>query len=149
MIRKEQETDFRDEWSRNRKMYNIFTDGTSIPLDGVCGCGVLVYEGESLVYSLSEHLGKGSDNYADYMAVLRAIEWLSSNNCECEVTIHIDSDLVLKNLLGGVVSVVSAETTKMDGRVRDALNSFPQTIRLKPHSSGLPFYLAYQGALSR
>ena len=82
----------------------IFTDGGSRGNPGPSASGGVVYSesrsGE-LVHSFSEFLGTGTNNEAEYSALLLSIKWLSTYPKLEEVTSctwHLDSKLVVEQI---------------------------------------------------
>lgn len=84
------------------KKIQIYTDGGSRGNPGPAALGAVLYEisedGEKkLVASLSEYLGVTTNNQAEYMAIIRALEKASSFDAT-EVECLLDSELVVKQL---------------------------------------------------
>ncbi len=82
----------------------IFTDGGSRGNPGPAGIGGVVYrntKGGEVVYEFSEYLGTGTNNEAEYTALLHSIKWLSEYDKLAEiehVTWHLDSKLVVEQV---------------------------------------------------
>ncbi|MDO8553490.1 MAG: ribonuclease HI family protein [Candidatus Micrarchaeota archaeon] len=77
----------------------IYTDGACYGNPGPMGVGVVAYKDDKIVWELSEYIGEGTNNIAEYTALIRALEFASST---LEKTIHIrsDSELMVKQLTG-------------------------------------------------
>lgn len=80
-------------------MITIFTDGASLGNPGPMGIGVVIYRDEMRIEELSEYLGEGTNNIAEYMAVLRGLE-TAHRIGESNVHIKSDSELVIKQIRG-------------------------------------------------
>jgi probable phosphoglycerate mutase len=77
-----------------------YCDGGSRGNPGPSGCGVYITtaKGEPLA-ELSEYLGKRTNNYAEYSALLAALEWVLKNN-HPRLRIVADSELMVKQMQG-------------------------------------------------
>ncbi len=87
-------------WQINYYMViTAYTDGASLGNPGRMGIGVVLYQSGKKIGEISEYIGEGTNNVAEYTAVIRAIEFakLQGDN-----TVHImsDSELVVKQLTG-------------------------------------------------
>jgi ribonuclease HI len=78
-------------------MLVIYTDGASLGNPGPMGIGIVVYRDGIRVEELSEYIGKGTNNIAEYTAVIKALETAHSMG-EMEVHIKSDSQLVIRQL---------------------------------------------------
>jgi ribonuclease HI len=61
------------------------------------GIGIAIYRDGLLVEELSEYIGKGTNNMAEYIAVIKALETAHSMG-EMDVHIKSDSQLVIRQL---------------------------------------------------
>lgn len=77
-----------------------YCDGGSRGNPGPSGCGVYITtaKGEP-VAELSEYLGKRTNNFAEYSALLAALEWALKNN-HPRLRIVADSELMVKQMQG-------------------------------------------------
>ena len=84
--------------------YIIYTDGGARGNPGPAGSGAALYDGEGNVLREAHlALGKATNNYAEYSAVILALETLKklvpqSKRKETEVEIKMDSELVARQL---------------------------------------------------
>ncbi len=78
-------------------MLLIYTDGASLGNPGPMGIGIIIYRNGMRVEELSEYLGDGTNNMAEYTAVIRALETAHELG-EREVHIKSDSELVVRQL---------------------------------------------------
>ena len=78
--------------------YQIFTDGGSRGNPGHAACAFVVYDSQNkLIHQASFLLGITTNNVAEYSAVLKSLDWITS---ESTVTFYLDSLLVVKQLRG-------------------------------------------------
>lgn len=83
----------------------IFTDGGSRGNPGPAAVGVYIVDGNGKVKKeIAETIGNATNNYAEYMAVLRGLqtvkELLGKKTKDSEIEIKLDSELVKKQLNG-------------------------------------------------
>jgi len=78
-------------------MLTIYTDGASLGNPGPMGIGIVIYKEGVRAEELSEYLGEGTNNIAEYTAVLRALE-TAFRMGEREVHLKSDSQLVVRQL---------------------------------------------------
>ncbi len=77
----------------------VYIDGASIGNPGKMGIGYLIYKDTILLKKKSFYLGIGTNNFAEYMALLASlIEVLSMGEKECYV--YSDSNLLCEQLKG-------------------------------------------------
>ncbi len=75
----------------------IYTDGACIGNPGPMGIGVVIYKDGFRVEELSESIGTGTNNQAEYTAILRAIETAHELGAQ-SVHLRSDSELVVRQL---------------------------------------------------
>ena len=75
------------------------SDGGSRGNPGPGAIGVLVRNNESILEICSEKIGNSTNNIAEYKALIKALE-LASKYAKDEVVCVLDSELVVKQLLG-------------------------------------------------
>jgi len=80
-------------------MLVIFTDGACLGNPGPMGIGVAIYRDGVRIEELSEYLGDGTNNVAEYTAVIRALETVHELG-EIEVQVKSDSLLLVRQLNG-------------------------------------------------
>lgn len=78
-------------------MLIIFIDGSSRGNPGDMGIGIAIYKNNSLIKTVSKFLGKGTNNEAEYLALLEALK-LASTLKEKEIEIRTDSLLLINQL---------------------------------------------------
>lgn len=80
-------------------MLVVFTDGASLGNPGPMGIGIVIYREGIIVEELSEYIGLGTNNIAEYTAVVRALETVHSMG-EMEAHVKSDSQLIVRQLNG-------------------------------------------------
>lgn len=78
-------------------MLVIFTDGASLGNPGPMGIGIVIYRDSMRIEELSESIGEGTNNIAEYRAVIKALQ-TAHRMGEMEVHIKSDSELVVRQL---------------------------------------------------
>lgn len=81
-------------------MLTAYTDGACrISNPGLCSCAWVVYSGEDELISYREYLGPElhTNNYAEYMGLIRLLEYLHKTG-KRNVKIHCDSKLVVEQV---------------------------------------------------
>lgn len=82
------------------KKIKIFTDGASRGNPGPAALGVVAYDEQgTCLLEHKERLGSQTNNYAEYMAVIRALELAHSKGWQ-EISIFCDSQLLVRQMLG-------------------------------------------------
>lgn len=78
----------------------IFTDGASRGNPGPAAIGIVFYDlNDHAVGDYKEPLGEQTNNYAEYMAVIRAME-LCADQQVTQIDFYCDSQLLVKQMLG-------------------------------------------------
>jgi len=80
-------------------MLIIHTDGASLGNPGHMGIGIVVYRDGIIVEELSEYIGSGTNNFAEYSAVIKALETAHGMG-DTDVHIKTDSQLIVRQLNG-------------------------------------------------
>lgn len=83
----------------------IYTDGGARGNPGPAGIGVVIEDGEGKkVREISEYIGKATNNYAEYEALVRAL--IESKNMfgeklrDMQIEVRMDSELAVRQLTG-------------------------------------------------
>lgn len=77
----------------------IYTDGACSGNPGPMGIGVAIYKGGKLIREISEAIGEGTNNIAEYSAVRRALEEGITLGADA-IEIRTDSRLAVSQLSG-------------------------------------------------
>ena len=79
----------------------IHTDGGSRGNPGPAALGVTCDHQDQNVFELSEYIGETTNNVAEYIAVIRALEKILELKIKAQKAIFVlDSELIVKQLLG-------------------------------------------------
>jgi ribonuclease HI len=82
------------------KSVKVFTDGASRGNPGPAALGIIVYdENDQCLLEHNERLGEQTNNFAEYMAVIRALE-LAIEREWTVVHVYCDSQLLVRQMLG-------------------------------------------------
>ena len=74
-------------------------DGSCYPNPGSMGIGVVIYKDNVLVKKISEYIGHGTNNIAEYRALIRGLEEIKDVRVD-RIAAYCDSQLVVKQLNG-------------------------------------------------
>ncbi|MBN2478418.1 ribonuclease HI family protein [Candidatus Micrarchaeota archaeon] len=77
----------------------IYTDGACSGNPGPMGIGAVFYKGENRVCEISEKIGDGTNNIAEYRAVIEAVRKAREMG-ETDFVIRSDSQLLVRQLNG-------------------------------------------------
>ena len=104
----------------------IHTDGGSRNNPGDAGLGVHIARSGTVLAEISEYLGKQTNNYAEYMAVIRALEWcLDHRLTDRPISLYMDSKLVVEQV-SGRWKVKEPTLRPLVARVRELAAAFPE-----------------------
>lgn len=101
----------------------IYCDGASRGNPGPASIGVIAYRNSELtdvVFTISEAIGKETNNVAEWTALLFAVQ-KSKELAEKELKIHLDSELVVRQMQG-IYKTKNPELAKIKQKV-DSLKS--------------------------
>ncbi|MBU1046562.1 ribonuclease HI family protein [Patescibacteria group bacterium] len=87
------------------KKYKIFTDGGSRGNPGIAGAGAVIYDEDgNELKTVSKHLGKKTNNWAEYEAVILGLQLahriFEDKTVDIKFEIKMDSQLVQRQLKG-------------------------------------------------
>ncbi|MCD6423683.1 MAG: ribonuclease HI family protein, partial [Elusimicrobia bacterium] len=85
---------------KTQKKVKVFIDGASIPNPGPAGAGVVIYEGKNKIKAISKFLGQRTNNQAEYLALLIALDEIEKIDGEKEFEILSDSQLLVSQING-------------------------------------------------
>lgn len=77
----------------------IYTDGACFGNPGPMGIGIIFVKDSKIIKKISRHMGRGTNNVAEYMAVLTALQEAKKMN-EKNIVLRADSQLLIKQLRG-------------------------------------------------
>ena len=105
--------------------YRIHTDGAARGNPGPAAIGIVVQdEGGRVVYEASRSIGTKTNNEAEYLALIAALEYLLESRIT-EADFFLDSELVVKQLTG-VYRVKEPRMQSLHARVTMLLNAVPK-----------------------
>lgn len=76
-----------------------FVDGGSRGSRGPAGIGVVIEHPGGRRVEISESIARGDNNYAEYSALLAALEYAAENQCS-RLCVFSDSEVVVKQMTG-------------------------------------------------
>jgi len=84
------------------KIIKIFSDGASRGNPGLAGIGIAVMSDEGKLFEThKKFLGKYTNNYAEYVALIESVRLLRRMDREFdEINFYLDSELVVKQIKG-------------------------------------------------
>ena len=100
------------------KNTEVYVDGASRGNPGESGIGVLVIRGNGSRREIRKYLGKGTNNEAEYKALIEALGYLSDEKSR-ETRIHTDS-LLVANQMNGLWKVKDPEAAGPPRRSEEA-----------------------------
>jgi ribonuclease HI len=83
----------------DKETVQIYADGGSRGNPGPAGCGAVIMRGDQVIDSVSEYLGKTTNNVAEYSGLLRGLEKAKALGFD-QVEVRMDSELVVKQMNG-------------------------------------------------
>lgn len=101
---------------------NIYIDGASRGNPGKAGIGIVVKENGKKIKSISQYVGKATNNVIEYKALIYALKETKSFSSE-EVKIFSDSKLLV-NQLTGKYKVKSEKLKSLYKRVAELAQEF-------------------------
>lgn len=104
------------------KIYQVFTDGGARGNPGPSGVGVVIVHDGQTVKTLSKYIGEGTNNQAEYLAVITALDALRELGAQ-HAEFFLDSELVVSQL-NRTFKVKDAELAKLFVRVWNACQQF-------------------------
>ena len=105
---------------------SIHTDGGSRSNPGPAGIGVHATQNGVVLFTISEFLGVQTNNYAEYTAVIRALETCIEKKLTNEdIHFHMDSKLVVEQVQGNW-KVKEPTLRPLVARVQELTRSFKE-----------------------
>lgn len=78
----------------------IYTDGASRGNPGKASYGFVIFENKHKIYEEGKYIGLNTNNFAEYSAVVKALEYVGKNLKASEINFYMDSKLVVEQLSG-------------------------------------------------
>lgn len=108
------------------KNTEVYIDGASRGNPGESGIGVLVIRGDGTRREIRKYLGKGTNNEAEYKALIEALGRLSDEKSpETGIRIHTDSQLVA-NQMNGLWKVKDPKLRVLHAEAKKLAASLPR-----------------------
>lgn len=108
-------------------MIEVFCDGGARGNPGPAAYGFVVQQGDIKIHEESGFLGIGTNNFAEYTALIKAFEYLSQKFMHQEVNFFLDSELVV-NQMSGLFKIKSVSIRSLVVKVRELESNF-KTVR--------------------
>lgn len=105
-------------------MLIINTDGGARNNPGPAGIGASVVRDGVVVHEISEYIGEQTNNFAEYTAVIRALQVCKEMNWIEDIVFRCDSKLVVEQVQGNW-KVKEATLKPLVARVRELAAQFP------------------------
>ena len=77
----------------------LYADGASRSNPGPAGIGVVIYKNKEEFYTIAEYIGEKTNNEAEYLALIKGLEYLVLEGVE-SVNCFLDSKLVVEQANG-------------------------------------------------
>lgn len=107
----------------------VFTDGGARGNPGVAGYGVHIEdENKKILFEEGKFLGIKTNNEAEYMGLIGALEWIDKNAADSEIEINSDSQLLVRQMKG-IYKVKAVHLKKLWGVAQNL--SFGKRIEFK------------------
>lgn len=106
------------------KNTEVYIDGASRGNPGESGIGVLVILGDGTRREIRKYLGKGTNNEAEYKALIEALGYLSDEKSP-ETRIHTDSQLVA-NQMNGLWKVKDPKLRALHAEAKKLASALPR-----------------------
>ncbi len=104
---------------------NVYTDGGSRGNPGISGYGMAIYDQSGqLVYQAAKFLGIKTNNEAEYLGLIAALNWVRDNQDKLNPTLvnfYSDSQLLIRQVQG-LYKVKSSNLIHLHQTVRDLIN---------------------------
>ena len=101
-------------------------DGACYPNPGNMGIGIVIYKDGELFNKISEAIGYGTNNIAEYKALIRGLEEVKKINAE-RIDVYCDSQLVVKQL-NKIYKVRDKGIIPLFNRFEEIIRSIPGKI---------------------
>jgi len=115
------------------KTLKVYTDGGAKGNPGPASIGVIIIDSQGKEYlRLSKNIGVTTNNFAEYQAVISALEWLRKNQNNLrefeKINFFLDSKLVV-NQLNGIYKIKNFDLKNQAVKVKTLEKSLPFLVR--------------------
>ncbi len=104
------------------KIAEVYLDGASRGNPGESGIGVLIITTDGRREEIREYLGKGTNNEAEYKALIKALDCLAERGIR-SAKIHTDSQLVA-NQMNGIWRTRNSRLGDLNRKAKNLLSAF-------------------------
>ncbi len=111
----------------------IYTDGASRGNPGQASYGFVIFEGSKKIHEEGKYLGIKTNNFAEYTAVVRALEYVKSKHKGAEINFLMDSKLVCEQL-SGRYKIKSPNLIPLVREIKELSNEMKITYKHIPRS---------------
>lgn len=112
---------FFDNPAHARRQIEIYVDGASKGNPGPAAIGVVVLQDEAVIKNISQYIGKATNNFAEYSALIFGLKEAITHNAEA-VIIYSDSQLLCRQLK----KEYKVKSPNIKGLYREALRLLAQ-----------------------
>lgn len=85
--------------SKTKQKFEVYIDGAARGNPGEAGVGIVIKQGNKILFEVGSYIGKTTNNIAEYMALIRGLEEAIIMGGE-DVKIMSDSELLVKQIKG-------------------------------------------------
>lgn len=102
----------------------IYCDGGSRGNPGHAAYGFVVIENGKVIEKKGGYIGIATNNFAEYTAIVKALEWLSANCSGKPLSFFLDSELATMQL-SGIYKIKNPHIREFIFKIRQLENDFP------------------------
>ena len=102
----------------------MYADGASRSNPGPSGIGVVIYKNKQEIYTISEYIGTKTNNEAEYLALLKGLDYLIEQD-EQFVNCFLDSKLVVEQAKGNY-RVKAENLIPLNQQLKSSINQFKE-----------------------
>lgn len=106
----------------DNELISVNIDGASKGNPGPAAIGIVFYKAKDIIQEVSEFIGNKTNNFAEYTALIRALE-ISLNNGYKNIDIKSDSELVV-NQINKIYKVKDADIKDLFDKVNSLIEKF-------------------------
>ncbi len=106
--------------------FMIYTDGASRSNPGESAAGYVIFKDGIEIARNAVYIGKQTNNYAEYTAVINALLWCKENLNDlknCDIELYSDSEVIIKQL-NSHYKVRSEKLFEMNAKAKEVARSF-------------------------
>lgn len=108
-------------------MLNVYCDGGARGNPGPAAYGFVVKDEGKVIKKGGGYIGIGTNNVAEYTAIIEALNWLKENKNGYNLHFFLDSQLAVSQL-NGTYKVKNAKIRELVVKIRELENEFTQIV---------------------